>query len=206
MNVGGYFEPANASFNLLATDTQQDFAWTQWPVAISGTVFYANSNVGVPNAVISFSSEGNAITDAGGNYRYFVPLQWSGIATPSYALHAGMFVPLSRSYNNLNNGVDHQDYHWYPITNYYVIAGSVLEGDSLAAITNATVRFISDNGFVALSNVTVNVNGAYTNVVSDGWSGVVFPELPEPAIFAPMTNTYNNVTNNWLYQNFLKMP
>jgi hypothetical protein len=82
----------------------------------------------------------------------------------------------------------------------------VLEGDSLAAITNATVRFISDNGFVALSNVTVNVNGAYTNVVSDGWSGVVFPELPEPAIFAPMTNTYNNVTNNWLYQNFLKMP
>jgi hypothetical protein len=202
---GGYFEPANADFVNLLQDVRQDFIWTQWPVAVSGRVYYANSYTqGLPGVTIRFDNGGpTVLSGTDGTYVGYVPTQWSGTATPSYPAD-GIFIPSQRSYNLLTASVADQNYQWAAFE--FLIAGRVLEAGTGLAVTNAAIRFLTLQGYAAATNVIVHADGTYTNRVSAGWSGVTMPSWPTNGTFAPVTNAYQNVTADHLGQDFLWTP
>ncbi len=203
--VGGYFTPPNASLVKLVRGARQDFEWTQWPIAVSGHVYYADSSVGVPGATIRFDSSGPAVTSlADGGYVGYVPFQWSGTATPSHS-DDGVFAPLQRVYGTpLVASVADQDYRWFPYE--FLITGHVTETGTGLPMTNATIRFVMQRGYAAASNVVVHVDGTYSNRVSAGWSGVTIPSSPLGGTFAPVTNAYSDVRSDQLGQDFTWTP
>lgn len=108
----GAFTPASRSISVTTNLPDQNFAWVA-PVKISGRITHGETGAGQEGVILTFSnSGGSTYTGEGGYYTQEVVRGWSGVVTPSHTGDA--FSPTNRSYSNVTNDVDSQDYTWLP--------------------------------------------------------------------------------------------
>jgi uncharacterized delta-60 repeat protein len=158
--------------------------------AISGAV-QTEAGIGIEGVTITFSDEeGTATTDSEGSYTHQVSYGWSGTATPSKTGY--IFSPSDRTYTSVTSDQIDQD---YTATVVYTISGSVKTGAG-EGIEGVTITFSGDQG-----TVTTDVDGSYSHIVVEGWSGTATPSLT-CYTFSPSSLTYANVTSDQPNQDY----
>ena len=109
-----------------ATGSPKDVTVTQAGqpnVTISGSVKTASST-GIFGVTITFSNGGGpATTDSSGNYSVLVPINYSGMATPSKTGYT--FDPVSKTYSNVTTPKTGENYVGTPIPNPTVGSNSI---------------------------------------------------------------------------------
>ena len=156
--------------------------------AISGKVTKFGTSAGVPGVLLTLTGGGLATTDASGNYTCYVPVGWSGFATPSYT-NGGTFLPVTMSYSNVTVTKTKQNYVWTPTPVNPEIEGKV------------TAKSCPQRGiagivltFSGLGTTTTTVCGAYCMTVPNNWSGTVTPSDPNGGGgFSPASRTFRKV-------------
>lgn len=201
MVIGGSFSPAFLGLtNVVACLTNSDFVWlAPTMVGISGTVFQADSDsgVGLPGATISFSGCGVTVqSDSNGDYRAYVPVNWTGTSTVSYA-YGGSFTPVDQwTYDNpVTNDIGFQCFFWLPPQDL-TVSGRIIRRDTGTAVSNATVS--SSAGAVATA-----FDGSYSLRIPYLWSGNLTPSHARGGMFAPPSRSIANVHLSTAGQNFL---
>ena len=157
---------------------------------ISGSV-KTEGDVGIEGVTITFSgSEGEAITDADGNYSHSVSYGWSGTATPSLVGYG--FTPSSREYTEVTSSQTNEDYTGFIA---YIISGFVRTGGG-EGIEEVTITF-SNNGGEAVTAA----DGSYSHAAKEGWSGTATP-AKNCYSFAPPSLDYTNVSSDHTNQDY----
>ena len=157
---------------------------------ISGTV-KTEGDMGILGVTITFSGdEGEATTDASGNYSHRVSYGWSGTATPSKAGYN--FSPSSRSYSELTSDRADEDYTGFIV---HMISGFV-RTDGGEGMEGVAIAF--DNGG---GEATTASDGSYSHAVKEGWSGTATPSLT-CYTFTPPSRSYTDVTSDYTDQNY----
>ena len=171
-------------------------------VDISGIVTKSGGAAGMGGVVLTLDPPitNDVVTDALGNYQVpNLPYNWSGTITPSTSNGvAGRFSPSSWSYPNATNAVTNnlvsQNFAWTPPP---LIAGKVTRVGTSTGV--AGVKMMLTGGSV--TNYT-DVNGNYTIIVSNGWSGSIWPTLELAGSFSPGPRGYTDVIANRTAQNY----
>jgi len=158
---------------------------------ISGTM-KTEGDAGIAGVTITFSGgEGEATTDAGGNYSHSVGYGWSGTATPSKAGYG--FSPSSRSYTELVSDRTDEDYTGFIV---HLISGFV-RTDGGEGMEGVTITFDTGGG-----EATTASDGSYSHTVKEGWSGIATPSL-NCYNFTPPSRSYTDVTSDHSDQNYI---
>ena len=162
----GYdFYPISRSYtDVVENYKNQDYTAISWFFTISG-----NTDVG--EVVLSGLPE-NPTSDINGDYSVEVHYSWSGTVTPVKAGYN--FTPINRTYTNVIENQDNQDY-----TAWITISGNTGVGDVFL------------NGLPG--NPSSDINGDYSVAVEYGWSGTVTPEKVGYN-FTPNCRIYTNIT------------
>ena len=157
---------------------------------ILGTV-RTEGDAGIAGVTITFSGgEGEATTDAGGNYSHSVGYGWSGTATPSKAGYG--FSPSNRSYTELVSDRMDEDYTGFIV---HLISGFV-RTDGGEGMEGVTITFDTGGG-----EATTASDGSYSHAVKEGWSGTATPSL-NCYTFTPPSRSYTDVTSDYSDQNY----
>ncbi len=191
-----YISPRDTSIVPLITDViplesdSDTYVVCEERPEISGSV-KTEGDVGIAGVTIAFSGgEGEATTDADGNYSHSVGYGWSGIATPSKAGYG--FTPSSREYTEVTSDQADEDYTGFIV---YFISGFVRNGGG-EGIEEVTVTFSNDGG-----EVLTAPDGSYSHAVKEGWSGTATPSK-NCYSFAPPSRDYTNVTADHTNQDY----
>jgi len=189
----GTMAPASRLLSQVTVNTAtQTFEWTPPPVWMSGTVTNGDTGNGEEGVELEFSGGmGSAVSGPDGSYAQTLYLGWSG--TVSVEKEGGMAVPSIRSYTNVSASMDPQDYVYWPnrtiAGRLTTPAGVGVSGVVLNAASGIATK--SDSG------------GYYCLSVMHGWSGAVTPtDGGQLWTFGPASRSYENVTNDWLFQNY----
>jgi len=191
-----YISPRDTSIVPLITDViplesdSSTFLVCEERLEISGSV-KTEGDVGIEGVTIAFSGgEGEATTDADGNYSHSVGYGWSGTATPSKAGYG--FSPSSREYTELISDQADEDYTGFIV---HVISGFIRNGGG-DGIEDVTITFSNDGG-----EVLTAADGSYSHAVKEGWSGTATPSKNCHS-FAPPSRDYTNVTVDHANQDY----
>ena len=130
-----------------------------------------------------------AQTAADGTYSFSAPVHWSGTVTPMRE-DLG-FTPASRTYNNLGDDHADQDYQAY---DHFTISGAV---SSATGVPLANVSLLGGP-----EDCLTAVDGSYSLVVDQGWSGTLTPER-EGLAFDPPSRDYVDAQVDFLGQDYL---
>ena len=142
---------------------------------ISGQILFGGNPL--PGVLLS-GLPGSPTTNSAGRYVTVVPAGWAGTVTPTLAGY--VFDPIDRPYSPVSSNLSGQD---YTATAGFRISGTVtLEGAGLGGVLMSGLP----------SSPVTGTNGAYSGVVTVGWSGTVTPTL-EGYTFAPASQTYTGV-------------
>ena len=188
-SLSGYsFDPADRSYLSVASDKPGgDYVASRVrTVPISGWVSQVGSGVGGVTLTLN-NGVGNATTDSDGYYLVFVPMGWSGTATPSK--EGVVFEPPDRTYVDVNAARTDQDY-----TPYVEITGII---DTLSCtpphiqvpMSGVTVTAVGGSGSWT---DTTSSTGYYIIRVPLGWSGTVTPSQ-DGWVFSPGQTPYQNL-------------
>lgn len=177
----GYsFDPASKSYNGVNSSQTTNYTGTLSTYTISGTIT-TSGRTGISGVVLN-GLPGNPTTDTSGYYRATVDYGWFGTVTP---LKSGYgFSPSSTTYSSVAANQN---------SNY--------TGTPLSCKISGTIRTSAQTGIsgVLLSglpgNPTTDTSGAYSVVVTYGWSGTVTPAKTGYS-FSPVSSTYGNVTTD----------
>ena len=159
-------------------------------VTISGFVYTpGNPAIYRSGVTLTFSGQGDVVTDANGFYTAAVPSGWSGTVTPS----GGTFVyaPVSKTYTTVSTDQTGQNIWAYTS---HTISGTITAGGN--GVAGITVAF-SNGG----PTVTTIANGTYTAIVPHNWSGTVTPSSVNYT-FTPVNRTYASVIADQTAQNY----
>jgi uncharacterized delta-60 repeat protein len=157
---------------------------------ISGSV-KTEGDVGIEGVTVTFSGgEGEATTDADGNYSHSVSYGWSGTATPSKAGYG--FTPSSREYTEVTSNQANEDYTGFIV---HIISGFVRDGGG-EGIEEVTITFSNDGG-----EALTAADGSYSHAVKEGWSGTATP-AKNCYSFAPPSQDYTNVSSDHTNQDY----
>jgi FtsP/CotA-like multicopper oxidase with cupredoxin domain len=187
--AGYYFAPASRSY----TSATVNFLTENYTATNAVTIYGLVSRNTVPltplaGVTITFSNGGGSVvTDAQGLFTHYVPVGYSGTATPSLA--GFIFTPASRNYANLRTNTVGQTFTAQAVV---VVTGNVTN----AGLSLAGVR-------VAFSNVgsaTTDASGNYTMTLNSGYSGTATASLNGYQFSAPVVLT--NVTAGLANVNF----
>ena len=160
---------------------------------LRGRVVHQFTGAGVDGVVLVFGNEGGTATTAGGGfYSNTVAYNWTGRATPGYAL--GTFSPTCRDYTDLVVDQNNQNYTWNPPLRR--ITGRITHSDTGAGVSGVTLTFSNGGG-----STTTSSNGDYTNLVYYGWSGSATLSFGSGS-FSPFTRTYANVVEEQAGQDY----
>ena len=118
------FSPATRTYSSLTTNqTGQDYIGTPIAPTISGSV-KTLSGTAISGVLITFSNGGGtATTDVSGSYSVTVPINYSGMATPSKTGYT--FEPASKSYSSVTTPKTGENYVGTPIPNPTVGSNSI---------------------------------------------------------------------------------
>jgi len=178
---GYVFEPAHRSYlNVGAAQGTQNYVASQ--------SFSIYGNTGVPGVSLRYldGTWKTVLSDGNGNYAIPVLRGWSGTITPSKDGHA--FDPASRSYTNISQDQNGQNYS--PL--YFTISGKT-------PVSGVRIYYTDLNGNFQM--VTTDANGYYSFVMPPGWSGTIIPEK-ENYNFLPVKRTIVDLRENRTAQNF----
>ncbi len=200
-STGATLIEANISFQATSLDPQitsiipQESAADTYKVCenrpeISGSV-KTEGDVGIEGVTITFSGdEGEATTDADGNYSHSVSYGWSGTATPSLAGYG--FTPASREYTEITSDQTNEDYTGFIV---YIISGFIRDGGG-EGIDEVTITFSNNGG-----EVLTAADGSYSHAVKEGWSGTATP-AKNCYSFTPPSQDYTNVNSDHTSQDY----
>ena len=163
---------------------------------ISGTVTDSASGTGLSDVLIEFDNNGGStLTNSQGYYSHQVIEGWSGTATSSREGYH--FSPVSRSYTNVVNNHDNEDFSG--ALNTYTLSGTInyQAGDPCCGVC----EYFS-NG---IEQTTSDSNGFYCQSIQYGWSGTVTP-CKAGLTFTPQCCSFINVTSNLTNVDFLASP
>ena len=149
-------------------------------------------DLGIEGVIISFSEQGDAVTDSNGNYFRTVSNGWSGTVTPSK--EGCTFSPSSRNYTNVTSDQLNENYIATTITTP-AISGKVKASDG-TGIEGVTITFSNAGGSTATDS-----SGNYSHSVSLGWSGSATPSKIGYS-FSPASRSYSNVTSDQTSQDY----
>jgi len=148
-------------------------------------------DIGIEGVTITFSGdEGEATTDADGNYSHSVSYGWSGTATPSKTGYG--FSPSSREYTEVTSDQSDEDYTGFIV---HIISGFVRTGGG-DGIEEVTITFSNDGG-----EVLTAADGSYSLPVKEGWSGTATP-TKSCYSFTPLSLDYTNVSSDHTNQDY----
>ncbi|MGD2245199.1 MAG: hypothetical protein PVI11_01500 [Candidatus Aminicenantes bacterium] len=157
---------------------------------IAGSV-KTEGDVGIEGVTITFSGgEGEATTDADGNYSHSVSYGWTGTATPSMTGYG--FTPSSREYTEVTSDQANEDYTGFIV---HIISGFVRTGGG-DGIEEVTITFSNDGG-----EVLTAADGSYSHAVKEGWSGTATPSK-NCYSFVPPSRGYINVSSDHTNQDY----
>ncbi len=189
----GYtFSPPSRPYTNVNSN-QADQNYTGTPTAPTTYVIsgYVRTSGGTGISGVTMGGLGTS-TNASGFYTATVNSGWSETVTPSKSGYT--FSPPSKPYTNVNSNQT-DNYTGTPTApTTYVISGYVRTSGG-AGISGVTM--------VGLGTAT-NASGFYTATVNSGWSRTVTPSLAGYT-FNPPSNTYNNVTADYINQNYTGM-
>jgi len=171
-SLNGYsFDPADRSYLSVASDKPGgDYVASRVrTVPISGRVSLAGSGVGGVTLTLN-NGVGNATTDSDGYYTAFVPMGWSGTATPSK--EGLVFEPEERTYVDLNTAQADQDYTPYVAITGIIETLSCTPPHIQVPMIGVTVTAVGNSGSWT---DTTGSSGHYDIRVPLGWSGTVTP-------------------------------
>ncbi len=200
-STGATYREANISFQATSLDPQitsiipQESAADTYKVCenrpeLSGSV-KTEGDVGIEGVTITFSGgEGEATTDADGNYSHSVSYGWSGTATPSLAGYG--FTPSSREYAEITSDQTNEDYTGFIV---YIISGFIRDGGG-EGIDEVTITFSNNGG-----EVLTAADGSYSHAVKEGWSGTATP-AKNCYSFVPPSQDYTNVSSDHTNQDY----
>ena len=218
---GGTFLPVSQSYTGVRVPTNgQDYLWVPPPPTVIGTVTSTNYPFGpVAGVMINFAGTNadgsvaitSAVTAADGTYRVTlplgvaIPLSWGGTGTPVSVVSGDSFTPAYMPFiDTPTNYYFRQDYTWNPLGTW-TISGSILRIGTGAAVTNASIAFVSAGGAVT-NTFHTDALGNYLAYVRTNWSGTATPTNPAGGSFAPRTNAYLIVSTNIGAQNYIWTP
>ncbi len=141
-----------------------------------------SGSVGVPGVTMQ-GLPNNPTTDETGYYIAIVKWGWTGTVTPKK--DGWTFEPHSKTYPEVTNDQDNQDYTATPVT--YTISGSVGMAD---------VRITG-----LLEEVITGSDGRYSAVVEYGWDGTIVP-VKDGFEFTPKERAYRNIGANMPGQDY----
>ena len=157
---------------------------------ICGVVIDTTTGRTLEGVTISDGGTHTAVTGVNGLYTITVDGGWSGTITASRDGYT--FSPVSRTYDNVRESFNNQNYDATPIT--YTISGNVadIHGNPLeGAILNY------DGG-----SASTDASGNYSFVVAWNWSGTVIPFM-NGVEFTPGSRSYSNVLANAVDQDYV---
>jgi hypothetical protein len=181
------FTPSSRTYPEVASDQpDQYYTGTMLTYTISGTISAAAPLSGVAMDGLP----GSPTTDASGYYEATVDCGWSGTVTPTLTRY--VFLPSSRSYDDLSSDQAGQDYEAYP---GWIISGSVKteadEGIGGVIITFSGVE----------TTTTTSADGSYSHTVIEGWSGEATPDRICYS-FSPSSRSYSNLASDQSNQDY----
>jgi len=118
--TGKYSDPPGYYVDSNVEARKKDFTLLDSPpanpsVVISGRVVLSGNGGGVCDVTVAFSNGGPAVnTDDDGFYAAQVPVDWSGDVTLQGSVTSEVFIPLSRTYSNVNSSFSDQNYEYTP--------------------------------------------------------------------------------------------
>ncbi len=188
--TGYIFAPSSRSYaNVSAGLSSENYAGALLLI-MAGNI-KTSTGQGIQGVTLAPSDgQGNATTDANGNYVLTLPSGWSGTITPTLANLA--FSPANRSYSNIAANQSSQD---YLRQNNPVIYGEI---KTSAGIPLAGVTLVFSNGG---GSTTTDANGRYSLMVNAGWSGTATPAKANFS-FTPSNRSYSNVSADKSGENF----
>lgn len=167
-------------------------------IIISGIVKNPNGK-GEPEVILkALDSEEFAITNNNGEYKFNMPLGWSGNIKP---FKEGFdFFPLNRdNYKNLQEDRYNED---YTASHNTIISGKVtFKGKGISEVK----LIFKNNDSVESEVVTTDREGKYINVVPPKWSGTVTPER-EYHLFEPSYEEYISVSSPHIKDYTIQLP
>ncbi|MCP5047983.1 MAG: hypothetical protein GY940_12475 [bacterium] len=210
--VGVTFKPAFISYEepVTADKPMRDYTSFSSTIPISGRITIARDSgiEGLPGVKLTFSKINGSEepvtveTNANGTYSHEVTPGWSGTVEPSSTEYN--FSPSEQKYNNLQSPMLYQNYTATDsLVGKLVISGSVTIRNSNGTpegLGGVTITFSGQNGSGS-STITTNDRGYYSYAVEPGWSGTVIP-TKDGHYFSPPRNSYKNVLENRLCENF----
>jgi hypothetical protein len=166
--------------------------------SIDGHVYKEGSNDRFEGVTIEFSGGvGSVVTDEMGFYSIEVPQGWSGVATPSYCGYYS-FNPEQRFYTNVKKDYFDQDYTGGP-AQLFTISGKFTYHDTGEPISNTEIDF-GDNVVI-----TTNDLGEYSIEMIPCTSDTLVPYILN-FNFEPSFRIYNNITANYINQDYIGIP
>lgn len=176
------FTPPSRSYTDVTTDQiGQDYTGSLLIFTISGTILEASTLVPVSGVAMD-GLPGGVTTDAAGYYEATVDCGWSGTVTPVKDHY--IFYPAGRVYRNVASDQMLEDYTAYPA---WIISGTVRTSGGIG-IPGVSIAFSNNGG-----NTATRVDGAYSHLVVNGWSGTATPSRVGYS-FNPPSIDYSNVS------------
>ena len=136
---------------------------------ISGHVKLSDGS-GLSGVTIKFSDGSSEITDDDGFYKHIIPKYWTGTATPSK--DDFVFDPQSRSYSNIDNDFENEDYIAHK--EFISISGKISYYSNSEPVGHVSILKIknSDTSFVCVTDKS----GNYSADVNYHDSFSIFPQ------------------------------
>lgn len=157
---------------------------------ICGVVIDTTTGRTLGGVTISDGGSHSTVTGVNGLYTITVDSGWSGTLTPVLAGYT--FSPANRTYDNVRDSFNNQNFDATPIT--FTISGNIADvhGNPLADVT-----LNYDGG-----SATTNASGNYSIVVPWNWSGSIVP-FQAGVEFTPGSRSYSNVLASQVNQDFV---
>ncbi|MDD4554393.1 MAG: hypothetical protein PHP04_09340 [Bacteroidales bacterium] len=188
------FNPVNRTYtNVTTNQTNQNYTGSAGTINISGYVKNGSNNP-IAGVTLTFTNvtPGTVVTDNNGFYTKTVQCGYSGVVTPSKDCYA--FVPLNRTYTNIQSTQSDQNYTGTPGS--ITISGYVKDAGN-APISGVTVTFTN----VTPGTVVTDNNGYYSKSFTCGYSGTATPSK-DCYSFTPTNRTYTNIITNQSGQDY----
>ena len=191
--AGITFSPASMGYdNVQADQTGQNYSTDGVKVTISGYAGVAGAILGYTDGVPK-----TATADSGGLYSFDVPYGWSGTVTPSLSGYG--FIPASRTYANVIENQDSQDYSTTTSRVYYVDKTNPACTD-VGQVGSMAVPFCTISrgaNFATAGQIVQVLHGSYAESVyppRSGTAGNPITFLADPGVTVtgqPGTSTTN---------------